>query len=391
VRKIRLYTPGPTMVPEDISLEMAAPIMHHRTAEFSAILDACHERLRYLFQTKGLVVMLTSSGTGAMEGAVSSVLSTKTPTLCVRGGKFGERWAELCTAYRVPMIPLDIAWGESITPDHLRAALREHPEAKAVCLTHSETSTGALADIRACADAVREHGALCIVDSITGLGVHEFRFDEWGIDVAITGSQKGLMLPPGLAFAAVSDRAWESAKRSDLPSYYLSFLQARKAWEKEKTTAWTPAITLFVGLAKALARMQEEGLEALWARHARMGEAMREAVRVLGLDVFPRVPANVQTVITVPPELTYSRLSKRLYDDYGMKVAGGQGELTGKILRIAHVGYIDDGDLVVAAAFLERTLAAEGWKVRPGEAVAAAQRVLMRAAGDGGRAAASGG
>jgi len=368
------------MVPEAVSLEMAAPIIHHRTTEFSKVLETCQEELQYLFQTKKPVLMLTSSGTGALEGAISSVLSRQTPTLVVRGGKFGERWGELCTAYGVPMIPLDIPWGESVTPEKLAATLKDHPEVRAVCLTQSETSTGALMDVKALTAIVKEHGALCLVDSITGCGVHELRFDDWGIDVAVTGSQKGLMLPPGLAFAAVSDEAWEAAKKSDLPSYYLSFVKHRKSWEKQ-TTPWTPAITLFIGLAKSLTMIHKEGLEALWARHARMGEAMRAAVRALGLPIFPRVPANVQTVIALPPELDYSKLSKRLFNSYGMKVAGGQDQLTGKILRIAHVGYIDDGDIVAGASFLERALAEEGWKVRPGEAVAAAQSVLMRPPG----------
>lgn len=365
------------MVPEAVSLEMAQPILHHRTTEFSTILETCHEGLQYLFQTKKSVLMLTSSGSGAMEGAVASVLSTKTPTLVVRGGKFGERWGELCEAYRVPMVPLDIAWGESVTSEHLRAKLKEHPEVKAVCLTQSETSTGAFTDLKELVPIIKERGALTIVDSITGIGVHEFRFDEWGIDVAVTGSQKGLMLPPGLAFAALSDAAWKAAERSDLPSYYLSFVRHRKSWEK-KTTPWTPAITLFMGLAKALGMIHKEGLEASWARHALAGEAMRAAAHALGLPIFPRIPANIQTVIALPPQLDYSKLSKRLYNAYGMKVAGGQDQLTGKILRIAHVGYVDDGDLIAAASFLERAVADEKWKVEPGVAVAAAQKVLMR-------------
>ena len=364
------------MVPEAVTLDMAQPILHHRTAEFSTILETCHEGLQYLFQTKKTVLMLTSSGTGALEGAVSSVLSTKTPTLVVRGGKFGERWGELCEAYGVPMVPLDIAWGESVTKEQLAAKLKEHPEVKAVCLTQSETSTGAFADIKELAPVVKKHGALCLVDSITGIGVQEFRFDEWGVDVAATGSQKGLMLPPGLAFAAVSDEAWKAAEKSDLPSYYFSFVRHRESWG-EKTTPWTPAITLFIGLAKALGMIRKEGLEALWARHERMGQAMRAAVRALGLPIFPRIPANIQTVISLPPQLNYSKLSKRLYGAYGMKVAGGQDRLTGKILRIAHVGYVDEGDLIAAASFLERAVAEEGWKVEPGIAVAAAQKVLM--------------
>ena len=375
--KTRLYTPGPTMVPESVSLDMAAPIIHHRTDEFSEILTACHEGLQHLFQTKNPVLMMTCSGSGSMEGAVSSVLSTSTPTLVIRGGKFGERWGELCTTYRVPMIPLDVAWGDSTTPDMLEAALRKNPEVKAVCMTHSETSTGALTDVRALAEVARKHGALTIVDGITSIGVHEFRFDEWGIDVAVTGSQKGFMLPPGLAFAAVSDRAWEAAAKSDLPSYYLSFLKHKKAWGKE-TTPFTPAITLFIGLARVLAMMRDEGLEDLWQRHQTMADAVRRAAETLGLPVFPRIPANVQTVIAVPEGLDAKSLGKRLYADYGMKTAGGQDELLGKIIRVAHVGYMDDGDIISAVSFLERALMDEGWNVRPGEAVAEAQKVLAR-------------
>ncbi len=377
MKKVRLYTPGPTMVPELVSLDMAAPIMHHRTDEFSEILEFCQSKLQELFQTKNPVLMLTSSGSGAMEGAISSVLSTSTPTLVVRGGKFGERWGELCDTYRVPWRPLDIAWGESVTPDRLKAALDEFPDTKAVCFTHSETSTGALADVKALTKVIKDHGALALVDTITGLGVHEFRFDDWNVDVAVAGSQKGLMLPPGLAFAAVSDAAWEAVAKSDLPSYYLSYARHKKSWQ-QKTTPWTPAITLFIGLASSLDLLLADGLEELWARHERMANAMRAAARKLGLAVFPRVPANIQTVISLPPELDYKKLSKALYGNYGMKVAGGQDALTGKIIRIAHFGYIDDGDLIAAVSFLERALAEQNWKVTSGEAVAAAQQVLAQ-------------
>ncbi|OQB37813.1 MAG: Soluble hydrogenase 42 kDa subunit [Candidatus Latescibacteria bacterium ADurb.Bin168] len=375
--KTRLYTPGPTMVPEQVSLEMAAPIIHHRTPEFSKVLQSCHEGLQYLFQTKNPVLMLTCSGTGAMEGAVVSVLSRSTLTLVVRGGKFGERWGEICAAYGVPFVPLDVPWGESVTAEQLEEALVANPGVRAVCLTQSETSTGALNDIKALAAVVKKRNALCLVDSITGCGVHELRVDEWGIDVAVTGSQKGLMLPPGLAFAALSDEAWEAVKRTDLPSYYLSFAKHRKSWEKT-TTPWTPAITLLTGLARALEMIRSEGLEKLWERHQTMAEAMRQAVRTLGLPLFPRVPANVQTVIALPDGLDYSRLSKQLFNVYGMKTAGGQDQLTGKILRVAHLGYLDDGDIVAGVSFLERALADVGWKVNSGEAVAAAQRVLSR-------------
>ncbi len=367
------------MVPEQVSLDMAAPIIHHRTDEFSKVLNDCQENLQYLFQTEKPVLMLTSSGSGAMEGAVSSVLSTKTPTLVARGGKFGERWRELCETYGVPMIPMDIPWGESATVEMLKDALKKHPEVKAVCLTHSETSTGALADIQALAEVVKSHGALCIVDGITSIGVHEFRFDDWNIDVAVTGSQKGLMLPPGLAFAAVSDDAWAAAENSDLPSYYLSYLQHRKAWGKN-TTPWTPAITLFVGLARALAMIREETLEGLWKRHQIMADAMREAVRTLGLAIFPRVPANVQTVIAGGEGIDAASLLKRLFDEYGLKATGGQEHLKGKIVRIAHFGYTDYADVVAAVSMLERALAEEGWTVKAGEAVAAAHRVIAREA-----------
>jgi serine---pyruvate transaminase len=374
--KMRLFTPGPTMVPESVSLEMAEPIIHHRTPEFSEILETSHDRLQYLFQTQKNVLMMTCSGSGAMEGAIVSVLSTKTPTLVVRGGKFGERWGELCQAYGVPMIPLDVPWGESVTPEMIQGAFDEHPEIKAVCLTHSETSTGALVDVKAVAAVVKKNSALCIVDGITSIGVHEFRFDEWGIDVAITGSQKALMLPPGLAFAAVSDEAWEAAEKSDIPSYYLSYLKHKKAWGKN-TTPFTPAITLLVGLQKALGMIQSEGLEAVWHRHQRLADAMHAGVHALGLAIFPRVPANVQTVIAVPEGLDAKSVMKRLLDGYGMKIAGGQDHLLGKILRIAHVGYMDDADVMTAVSCLERALDEEGWDVRPGEAVAAAQQVFM--------------
>ncbi len=373
--RTRLFTPGPTPVPQDILLEMAKPITHHRLPVFEQSFARVNEGLKFIFQTQNDVYTLTSSGTGGMEAVVSNLLKKEDRVLVVRGGKFGERWGEICEAYGVDFLPIDIEWGKSVDPAQIDEALRDNPDIRAVFTTHSETSTGALNDIEAIGEVVGNYDALLIVDGITGIGVHPLKVDEWGVDAAVTGSQKGLMIPPGLAFVSLSDRAWSAIESSDLPTYYFSFPRAKKALAKGQNP-WTPALTLIMGLEHALDQIKAEGLDQLYKRHERLAEATRIGVRGLGLELLADHPSNVLTAVKVPEGVDGKALVGYLRNDLGILFAGGQGHLKGKIFRIAHIGYFDDFDILVAIAGLERALKSVGYDVKLGAGLAAAQDYL---------------
>jgi len=373
--KTRLFTPGPTPVPQDVLLEMAKPITHHRLPVYEESFANVNKGLKYIFQTQNDVYTLTSSGTGGMEAAVSNLLKRGDRALVVRGGKFGERWGELCEAYGIEFTPIDIEWGKSINPQQVDDALREKPDIRAVFTTQSETSTGALNDIEAIGEAVKNHDALLIVDAITGIGVHSLKFDEWRVDAAVTGSQKGLMIPPGLAFVSLSDRAWDAVETSDLPKYYFSFEKARKALEKGQNP-FTPALTLVMGLELALGQIEAEGLAQLFKRHERLAEATRVGVKALGLELLAEKPSNVLTAVKVPEGIDGKALVSYLRNDLGILFAGGQGHLKGRIFRIAHIGYFDDFDILIAIGGLERALKAVGHDVKLGAGLAATQDYL---------------
>ncbi len=364
------------MVPEEVLLEMAQPIIHHRSEAFGRLFGQVQEDLKYLFQTENPVLILTSSGTGAMEAAVVNLLAREDTALVIRGGKFGERWGELCDAYGVRYIAVDVEWGDAVDPEEVRNALKEHPEVKVVFVTYSETSTGVLHDVKALAEVAREADVLLVVDAISSLGAHPLPMDEWGVDVVLTGSQKGLMLPPGLAFISLSERAWEAVERSDLPKYYWDLRKARSSLSKGQTP-YTPAVSLIVGLGRSLRIIREVGLEALWRGHARHAEATRKAIQALGLELFARVPSNVLTIVRVPDGVDGKALLEAARA-YGVTFAGGQEKLSGKVVRITHLGYVDDFDAISAVAALERALKDVGWKVPMGKGIAAAQEVLTQ-------------
>ena len=372
--KRRLFTPGPTTVPDRVLLKMAEPIIHHRSPEFGCMFRAVNEGLKYLFQTENEVLTLTASGTGAMEAAVANLLSKGDRALVVRGGKFGERWGELCEAYGVEVAPIDVPWGEAVALEAISVRLKADPTLKAVFATQSETSTGVLNDIEAIGRIVRESGALLVVDAITGIGAHRLLPDAWGVDAVVTGSQKGLMLPPGLAFISLSERAWEAAARSDLPKYYWDLMKAKKSLAKDQNP-YTPAVSLLVGLKASLNMIREEGIENVWARHARNAEATRAAVRAMGLEIFAKSPSNVLTIVQLPEKIDGKQLVKVL-DGYGFTVAGGQEQLAGKVIRISHLGYADDFDTLSVIAGFERALRDLDWDVEPGVGLSAAQRVF---------------
>lgn len=377
VKKHYLFTPGPTPVPPEISLAEAAPLIHHRTPEFSRIFAEVSEDLKYLFQTgEGEVYTFTSSGTGAMEACVVNLLSKGDTALVVRGGKFGERWAELCETYGVKTTCIDAEYGNAVDPKAVGKALERNKSIKAVFITQCETSTGVLNDVEAVANIVKNYPALLVVDAITAVGVSPFLMDKWQVDVAVTGSQKGLMMPPGLAFAAVRPTAQEAIKNADLPRYYWDFRAMQKNLKKD-TTPFTPAISLITALKTAMEMIKKEGLENIWKRHARLAHATRESVKALGLELFARQPSDMLTAVKMPKGIDGVAFTKNLRDKYGISIAGGQDELKGKIFRIAHVGYMNDFDIITAIAAVEKGLHESGYPVDIGKGVAAAQRILM--------------
>lgn len=348
--KRRLYTPGPTPVPERVLLRMAAPLIHHRTQEFRTIVARTNQGLQDLFRTSEPVLTLSCSGTGGMESTFVSLFSPGDTIISVNNGKFGERWVTMPRTFGLNVMEITVPWSEAPTPDLVTRALAASPDAKAVYLTHSETSTGTATDVRALARIIRDSSdALVCVDGISAIGAMECRFDEWGIDVCVTGSQKGLMLPPGLAFVALSRRAQSVLEKATLPSYYLNLRKALASW-KTHDTPWTPAIALVTGLDEALAMIREEGIENVWKRHARIGERLRQGLQSLGIRLFSRAPSDSVTAAWLPDGIDWKEFQSVLRDTWGMTVAGGQGAFAGKIFRIGHLGYCDETDI---AAFLD--------------------------------------
>ncbi|OGP86506.1 MAG: hypothetical protein A2Y95_07975 [Deltaproteobacteria bacterium RBG_13_65_10] len=322
-------------------------------------------------------MLFASSGTGAMEGAVSNLLRRGDEAIVVRGGKFGERWAEICEAYGVRPHNIDVIWGEAVDPSDVAKALKAHPKARAVYFQACETSTGVWHPVKEIAETVHAHSdALVVCDGITGIGVQDIPVEAWGLDVAITGSQKALMLPPGLAFASVSPRAWKSVETSDLPKYYFQWKKEHSSLLKNQS-AWTPAISLIIGLREALRMMKEETLPAIFERHARLAAATRAGILGLGLALFaPKSPANALTSVKGPEGIDTGKISKTLRDQLGVTIAGGQGAAKGKIFRIAHLGYADRFDVIIGIAALEFALASLGYPVKIGEGVKAAEERL---------------
>ncbi|MBI4391715.1 MAG: alanine--glyoxylate aminotransferase family protein [candidate division NC10 bacterium] len=377
MRKFRLLAPGPTEVPPQVLQAMARPVIHHRTPEFEALFEEVRRGLQWLFQTRQDVLILAASGTGAMEGAVVNACSPGDTVLVLKGGKFGERWAEICRAYGLTVIPVELPYGKAVDPAAVGEALRRQPGIAAVFATHSETSTGVLNDIEAIAAIVRKTPALLVVDAVTSLGVVDVPTDDWGVDVMVAASQKAIMLPPGLAFACLSERAWAAAGRARLPRYYFDFLTERKSQAKHQT-AWTPAVSLVAGLKVALELMQAEGLEAIFARHERLAAATRAAATALGLTLFAERPTPAVTAVKVPEGLDGGAVVRLLRDKHGISIAGGQGSMRGKIFRIASLGYADAYDVLTGIAALEFTLAELGYPVRLGDGLRAAQDVLQK-------------
>jgi len=375
--KYYLLTPGPTPIPPEILLRMAEPIVHHRAPAYEKILREVREGLKYLFQTKKEVLIFASSGTGAMEGAVTNTLCAGDKAIVVEGGKFGERWANICKAYGVKSLILPVEWGQAIEPALIAQALQEDPSIKAVFTQATETSTGVLYPIKEIAEIVSRYpGTIMVVDGISHLGAVELPMDEWKLDIVVAGSQKAMMLPPGLAFAALSDKAWEFVGKSTLPKYYFDFKKELKNLTQNQS-AYTPAVSLVMGLAESLRKIKGEGLENIFARHAKLAKATREAMLALGLRLYaPQAYSNALTAAVAPAGVDGQKVVKILRDKHNLTIAGGQDQAKGKIFRIAHMGYVDKSDIIMAVAAVEMTLKELGYAVEMGKGVRAAMEVF---------------
>jgi aspartate aminotransferase-like enzyme len=374
--KYRLLTPGPTQVPEDALLHLARQIQHHRTDEFRRLLAEVLEGLKYAFQTEHDVLLLTSSGTGAMEAAVASVVPRGGTAMVLESGKFSERWRLICEVFGIRVIRHEIPWGEAFSPDDVARLLREHPETVAVYSTLSESSTGVGHDIEGIGRAVAATPALLVVDAISGAGAMECRTDAWGVDLLVVGSQKALMAPPGLAFVAVSPKAWRQIESIGRQAFYFDLMAYRKALA-EPDTPFTPAIPLVVALAQSLRIVRSQGIEATWARTGLLARATRAGLEALGMKLVATRPADSLTAAYFPEGVDGRAFLKRLEQRFGVKLAGGQGRLKGKILRIAHFGVIDELEILSALSAIELTLVEMGQSVKLGSGVAAASAVLV--------------
>ncbi|MFO0965923.1 MAG: alanine--glyoxylate aminotransferase family protein [Gemmataceae bacterium] len=374
--KFRLLTPGPTPVPEETLLEMAKPVFFHRSAEFRQILGEVLKDLQQVFLTKNPILPLTSSGTGALEAALVNAVPQGKKIICLIAGRFGERWKSIAKAYGIEAVSVTVPYGQVVQPEQLQKALADHPDAVAVCTTLSETSTGIGHDIAAFGKIVAPTPQILIVDAVSGLGAMECRTDAWNIDICCTGSQKALMMPPGLAFLSVNDKGWKAIDANATPrTFYFDLKKARKNLETNDTP-YTPAHTLIRAMRVSLKKILAEGMENIFVRQQRYAEAARAGFQAIGLELFPVRPNTALTVVKSPDGVDSTNILNVLEKKYGLKLANGQDTLKGKIIRLAHMGYIDMFDILAAISGVELALQELGQKVDIGKGVAAAQRVF---------------
>ncbi|MCX7923961.1 MAG: alanine--glyoxylate aminotransferase family protein [Clostridia bacterium] len=377
-----LMTPGPTMIPPRVLEVMGRQIIHHRTKEFEDVLDGLQEDLKFVFQTKNPVLMFASSGTGAMESAIVNMFSPGDKVLVVSVGAFGDRFAEIAKVFGLDVQKLAVNWGETVNVSEIEDILNKdvNKEIKAVLMTHNETSTGVTNDVEAVGKILKGTERLLIVDAISSLGGLDLQTDNWGVDVVITGSQKALMGPPGLAFVSVSDKAWEAYERSTLPKFYWDYKKFKKAILKEtsENPPYTPAITLITAQAEALKMMKEEGLQNVFERHKKLALATQAGVRALGLELLPKQEDSsyIITAVKAPEGIDVEKIRKIMNLKYDIMITGGQKHLKGKIFRIGHCGYVNKFDLVKTFAALEYAFDEVGYNVEAGASVAAVQKAL---------------
>ena len=383
MRKRYLLAPGPTPVAPEVLLAMARPVLHHRSAEFAEILGRVRENLQWLFQTRLDVMILSSTGTGAMEAAVANFLSPGNKALVINGGKFGERWLKICQAFGVQVDEIKVEWGRAVDPQTVADYLKRDPSIKAVFVQASESSTGVAHNVRSLGEIVRScDETILVVDAVSAMGVFDLRTDEWGLDVVVSGSQKALMLPPGLGFVSVSEKAWRFNQKAKNARFYFNLKKERDSQLKNQT-AYTASVSLVVGLHEVLKHLKEEGLEKIFSKHALLAHASRQAMLAAGLTLFPKEsPSDALTAVNAPPGTDGQVIYRTLRDRYGITVAGGQDHLKGKIFRFAHMGYMDLFDVIIAVSAVEMVLKGLGYPVRMGEGVRAAEEILSEKWGE---------
>lgn len=372
-----LLIPGPTPIPNRVQTAMAGPLVYHRGPDFPALLTGIVEDVKRVFPTGHDVYLLSTSGTGAMEAAVVNTLSPGDSVIVARAGNFGLRWDKICEAYGIDVVIVEAEWGKAVDPDCVRAALVANPSARAVLATHSETSTGVLHDIEAIGKIVSGTDALLIVDGVSSVCAHPLPTDDWGVDVAVTASQKGLMVPPGFAIIAFGPKAGKASERSTLPKHYLDLSEYRQSLE-EGRGPFTLPVTLLVGARAALDAIGEEGIDSIWERHARQASAARAATDALGLDLFAERPSNVLTSIGLPETIDGLEVMTRLREQHGVVVGGGLAHLRGRILRVSNLGYVVDEDLLAGIEAIETVLSDMGGDIEVGAGVTGARDVLKK-------------
>ncbi|MEI7766663.1 MAG: alanine--glyoxylate aminotransferase family protein [Phycisphaerae bacterium] len=376
MNRMRLFTPGPTSVPEEVLLEMAKPVFHHRTAQYKELFASVTKALQYVFQTSNPVVTIAGSGTAAYECAMINTIPTGGKVLCISNGKFAERWVKIAQRNKCQITELKAEYGQVVTPAQVAEALAKDTF-DAVTMVHSETSTCTVQDLAGIAAHVRQTSAILIVDGITSIGAMPVKPDEWGVDILVTGSQKALMLPPGLAFLSVSEKARKRTEIIKQPNLYLSLPDYLKS-VAENDVPWTPAVTLVRGLAVALKMIQDEGIENVWKRTEAFAAATRAAGEAIGLKVFSSSPAASVTGLHYPAGFEDKKFRGELRKSFNVHIAAGQGSMEGKIFRLSHMGYVDQFDTLGVISALEIVLKQQGHTFEFGAGVAAAHKVLAK-------------
>src|SRR5438445_137372 len=368
--------PGPTPVPTEVLLAMARPIIHHRTPEYAALFTEVRAGLKRLVQTRQEVLTPACTGTGAMEAAVANTLSAGDRVIVVNAGAFAQRWLAIAKAYKLQIVELAAPHGETVPAERAAEALRTHPDVKAALVQHSESSTGVLHDVRAYAQVTAGTDAIMIVDAVSSLGIADLQMDAWAIDVVVSASQKGLMLPPGLGIVALGDKAWQAAARASSPKFYLDLTEERKYAAKNEAR-FTPAVSIMVGLREVLRMIEAEGLVNVFRRHDRLSRATRAGAEALGLRLFVKAtPSPALTAVEVPAGVDADRVVEGFATAHNITIDGGRGPTKGKIFRIGHMGYATDTDVIIALAALEQVLADLGHPVDFGASLGAAQKVF---------------
>jgi aspartate aminotransferase-like enzyme len=360
----QLRVPGPTPCPPEVLKAGARQMINHRGGEFHEIITQVTEDMKKVFQTKNDVLLLTGSGTGGLESAVVNLLSPGDKILSVSIGVFGDRWASIAKTFGVEVVSLKSEWGKAADPDAIKKALKDNPGVKVVFITHNETSTGVTNDLKSLAKVVKDAGKLLVVDAISSLSSVPLATDDWGCDVVISGSQKGWMVPPGMAFVSVSPEAWKFRAASKMPNFYWDYSRAKKNYDEKKENPWTPAVSIIFGLSVSLKMLLKEGMDNVFARHDKVAQMTREGAKKMGLTLFadPKYASNTVTAINTPEGLDGKKLRTIMRDEYGVTISGGQQTLDGKIVRVGHLGWVNENDIKEILTAMEKSLQKIGYK-----------------------------